>query len=97
MRIGITEFILIIVVALALIKPEKLKEYAAMLGKAIRKISDEKEEISKQIAEPLKDVASAVSEVNNAVNDVKEIAQDLKSPISNECKVDLKKKDREDN
>lgn len=63
MRIGLTELIVIVVIAIALIKPEKLGEYAKTAGQALRKIKETTNEINTQVVEPVKEVVEPVKEV----------------------------------
>ena len=79
MRIGFTEILLIIIVAMALIRPDKLKEYSKTLGKAFKTFKDEKDKVEAEIIEPLKDdidiVKEPIDEVMEPVNDIKEMVK----------------------
>jgi len=57
MRIGITEILLIIVVAIAVLKPEKLPEYAKRLGALTKEVTKSKA--------ALDDAAEAVQDSTN--------------------------------
>lgn len=63
MRIGLTELIVIIILAVALIKPDKLGEYAKTAGKALKKIKETTNEINTQVVEPVKEAVEPVKEV----------------------------------
>lgn len=75
MRIGLTELILIAVVILAFVRPEKLKEYSKTLGEALREVKDKKEQAQAEIIEPLKDDISAVKEpIDEVMQPIRETA-----------------------
>lgn len=57
MRIGVTEILLIIVVAIAVLKPEKLPEYAKRLGTLTKEVTKSKA--------ALDDAAEAVQDSTN--------------------------------
>ncbi len=79
MRIGFSEIILIVVVALALIKPEKLKEYSKTMGKTLRTIKAEKDKAEEQFIKPIKDDIDSVKEDINAIKEpIDEITQPIK-------------------
>lgn len=62
MRIGITEVLLIIVIAIAVLKPEKLPEYAKRLGALTREISKSKAAIDDATEEVTKDTTETSKE-----------------------------------
>ena len=68
MRIGLTEILVIIVVALAILKPEKLGEYCKNISKALKEITNKKEEV-KEAAEP---IIEPIKETMKPVSDLKE-------------------------
>ena len=53
MRIGLTEIFIIVVVALALIRPDKLKDYARSFGKALKTIKEEEDKTRKEVINSL--------------------------------------------
>ena len=57
-------------------KPEKLKEYARALGKALRYLKDEKEKIDDSVITPVKEAMEPVTDIkkdiDNTVEDIKE-------------------------
>jgi Sec-independent protein translocase protein TatA len=64
MRLGITELIVIILIATILLKPEKLKDYMLTFHRAKKTYEEAKEQVvaeTKEIVEPIK-------ELNNDVN-----------------------------
>ena len=74
MRIGFAEIIVIVVVALALVKPDKLEDYAAALGRAIKSFTKVQaaidDEVTQPIVEAITPIVEAQSEVAGAMHDV---------------------------
>lgn len=99
MKIGWMELLVVAVVALVVIGPDKFPEYAKKFGQALRDIrkvtSDLTEEIQKDVVEPLNEVAKplkeAVEPINSAANDLKKTANDLKKSVSSIGKDEVKK------
>jgi Sec-independent protein translocase protein TatA len=80
MRIGLAELIVIIVIAVALIKPDKLKDLAKTISKALLVIKEENEKIRKEVVEPVKDVMDPITE---PVKDAIQPVQDLQNEVMN--------------
>lgn len=82
MRIGLSELIVIIIVALVVIGPDRLPEYARKLGEALlqfRKYSDEAtKEIKESVVEPLKD---AQKPLKDAAEPLKETDRQIRENI----------------
>lgn len=64
MRIGIMEVIVIIVIALALLSPDKLEDCAVTLAKALRSFTKVRQEVDDEVVKPMKD---AIQDVQDAV------------------------------
>lgn len=94
MRIGIAELIVIGIIIIAVIKPEKLKVYASNIGKAIRIIREENEKLNKNVVEPVKEAAKPITEpikeVVEPLNDIKNEINDTVNDIK--PKVNLRKR-----
>ncbi len=110
MKIGFWEIIVIAVVALLVIGPDKLPEYMRSLGKGLagmRKSMDEvTSDIQKEVVEPLQEVAQplkdalepvqdTVAKVNDTVNDVNKKMNDIQHPIQASKKRQTEKKEQE--
>ena len=99
MRIGWMELLVIAVVALIVIGPDKFPSYAKKFGKAlkdIKKVSSElTEEIQKEVVEPLneavKPLKDAVEPINEAAKELKKTTNDLKKSVTSIGKDDTKK------
>lgn len=99
MKIGMTEILLILVVALFVAGPDKLPYYAKKFGESLRSIRDISSEATKEIREnvveplneaqkPLREAMEPVTEMTKEVNDnVREIKKsftDLSKPTKSE-------------
>ena len=77
MRIGFTELLVIIVVIMAMIRPDKLIEYSKKIGKALRDVKDEQEKVKEEIIDPVRDEISVVKEpfheVAKSVDEIKNL------------------------
>ena len=99
MKIGWMELLVVAVVALIVIGPDKFPEYAKKFGQVLREIrkvtSELTEEIQKDVVEPLNEVAKplkeAVEPINSAANDLKKSANDLKKSVNSIGKDEVKK------
>lgn len=71
MRIGTTEFIVILIVALLALGPEKMPMYAKKLGKAISMIKELSGKITEEIKENVTDpLAEAVEPLTSLKKDI---------------------------
>ncbi len=77
MRIGFTELLVIVVVIMAMIRPDKLIEYSKKIGKALRDVKDEQEKVKEEIIDPVRDEISVVKEplheVTKSVDEIKNL------------------------
>ena len=82
MKIGMMELVVVFIVALLVIGPDKLPEYAKKLGKALkefRKVSESvTSEIREDIIDPLNDATAPVREAFEPITD---LSKDIKSDI----------------
>lgn len=69
MRIGFTEFVVILIIVIALIKPDKLVEYAHTLGQVIRDFTNKKQDVENSIMSPIKEVIEPVNMIKNELNE----------------------------
>lgn len=99
MKIGMMELLVIAVVALIVIGPDKLPDYAKRLGQMLKEVrkatSSLTEEIQKDVVEPLNEAAKplkeAVEPLNEAANEIKKTADDLKKSVNAIGKDEVKK------
>lgn len=90
MRIGMTELLLVFIVALFALGPERLPAYAKKLGEAVsqfKKYSDEAtQEIKKSVVEPLEEVQAPLREAVKPLEDLDKAVQgnakDLKASFA---------------
>jgi len=69
MRIGLSEVILVAIVALALVKPDKLAEYAGSVGKALKSFSEKRDGVVEPIREAVQPVADVQEEMNETLRE----------------------------
>lgn len=74
MRIGLTELAVIVILAIMIIKPDKLSDYAKSMGKAIREL---KHEVS-NVKDSASDIVEPITEVRESID---EIASDIKESV----------------
>ena len=86
MRIGFSEVVVILVLALALIRPTKLVEVAHNLGKLLGIVKDSKEEIVEASSKITKEVVEAVQPIKEAIEPIKEIKEEIKEEIQSTIK-----------
>ncbi len=100
MKIGMMELLVIFIVALVVIGPDKLPEYARKLGEALRQFKKYSSEATKDIREglvepleeaqkPLKEALKPVNdlekELKSEVKDLKKSLQDVGKPVKPEA------------
>ncbi len=88
MNIGITELIVVLVVALVVFGPERLPELGNMAGKMLREFKGAINNIDEDIKKDLGDIKNEVQEVKEAV-DVRSTIADLKNDVKGAVKIDL--------
>lgn len=66
MSVGISELLIILVIALIVIKPDKLGEYAKSAGEFVRKFKEGKDGVMQDVA-PLKETVDEVKDDMNVV------------------------------
>ena len=72
MRIGLTELLVIFIVTVALIKPDKLGDYAKTAGQALRKFKETTKDINTQVVEPVKEAMEPVKEAMEPITSLQE-------------------------
>ena len=82
MKIGIGELVVVFLIALVVIGPDKLPEYARQLGKALSELkkttSGLNEEIRKDVIAPLNEAAQPLKDAVEPINDsVSQIQSDM--------------------
>ena len=99
MKIGFSEIVIIFIVALIVIGPEKLPEYARKLGEALRQFrnvsSDLTKDIKETVIEPLeeaqKPIREALQPMTDAADDIKKNITEVKTSVNNIGKTAPKK------
>ena len=102
MKLGIGEILVIFVVALVVLGPEKLPYYAQKLGVALREIrkvsGDLSKEIKENIVEPLDEAAKPLKEAIEPINDIKKeidlSVKEVKDSFNSIGKESVKKEEK---
>lgn len=71
MRIGLTELLVIVIIAIALIKPDKLEEYAKTAGRMTRKFLNETKDLNESANEIKETIESATKPISSITEEVK--------------------------
>ena|SRR5215475_3639164 len=77
-NLGISEMIVIFVVALLVFGPKKLPELGKSLGKGIREFRKATDELKSSWEEQVKDIQSPINDVKN---DIRNIGQDIQADL----------------
>lgn len=92
MRIGLVELIVIIIVAIALIKPEKLRGLASNIGKAMKIIKEENEKLNSEIVNPVKETVEPITKpLQDTVKPVTDLTKEVEKTV-NEVKSNITQK-----
>ena len=91
MKIGMGELLVILIIALVILGPDKFPEYARKLGEALRQFkkysSEATKDIRESIIEPIQDAQRPLREAMEPVNDLKNTVnsevKDLEKSINN--------------
>lgn len=85
MKIGIQELIVIVIVALIFIGPDKLPQYARTAGKWLRQLrnyTDTATKEVKEITEPLKEMTEPLKEITEPLNAIKKDITDSVNDVT---------------
>jgi len=93
LNIGPPELILILVIALMVLGPERLPEIGASLGKAIREFRQMSQGLTNEINKELQEVSAPVRDVQKEVKQV--LDPQVASPTETEDKVASSSKEEE--
>lgn len=104
MKIGWMELLVIVIVALVVVGPDKLPDYAKKAGKALKefkKISaDLTNEITEDVVKPLNEAAKPLKEaakpINEATESLKATTKDIKKQVADIGKEEPKKEVKEE-
>jgi sec-independent protein translocase protein TatB len=91
MRIGTSELIVVLIVALLVLGPEKLPFYAKKLGGALSTIKNYTNDFTREINENILEPISTIKEpLDNAAKPLSNLAEEIKAPF-NEAKMSVEK------
>lgn len=103
MKIGWMELLVIVIVALVVVGPDKLPDYAKKFGKALKEFkkisSDLTNEITEDVVKPLNEAAKPLKEAAEPINDLskslKQTGKDIKKQVDSIGKEEPKKEEKE--
>ena len=82
MRIGTSELIVVVIVALLVLGPEKLPFYAKKLGRSLNTIKSYTNDFTKEINENVIEPVSKIKEpIENATKPLSSLTEELKAPF----------------
>lgn len=83
MKIGLWELIVVFVVALLVIGPDKLPRYAQMLGKALREFRNATQDMTKELKENVVEPLEKAQEpLREAMEPLEQMDRDIRSSVS---------------
>jgi sec-independent protein translocase protein TatB len=83
MKIGLWELIVVFVVALLVIGPDKLPRYAQMLGKALREFRNATQDMTKELQENVVEPLEKAQEpLREAMEPLEEMDREIRSSVS---------------
>lgn len=83
MKIGLWELIVVFVVALLVIGPDKLPRYAQMLGKALREFRNATQDMTKELKENVVEPLEKAQEpLREAMEPLEEMDREIRSSVS---------------
>lgn len=80
MSIGLSELLVIIIIIIALFKPEKLSDYAVMAGKFLKNVK----QAAKSITDATEPVRDAIQPVTDLKKDIDTQLTEVKNEFKNE-------------
>ena len=104
MRLGLTEILVVLIVALIVLGPDKLPKYAQKLGEALKEFrkfsSDATKEIRESIVEPLeeaqKPLKEAMEPITDLTDEIKSDVKDIKKSFTDLGKPEKKAEPQEE-
>jgi sec-independent protein translocase protein TatB len=87
-NIGVTELVLILLLALLVVGPERLPELARKLGKTLRDVRKAYENLTKDLGPELRSIQQTTQELRNSVEAVRSIPQDMVQSIAKAADLD---------
>lgn len=87
MRIGLSELLVILVLLVALFRPDKLPDYAKTFGTFLKKAKESMAQLNEAV-EPVKDMVEPVQslkqEIDGQINEIKNGPKNVTTEIRNE-------------
>jgi Tat protein translocase TatB subunit len=87
-NIGVTELVLILLLALLVVGPERLPELGRKLGKTLRDVRKAYENLTKDLGPELRSIQQTTQELRDSVEAVRSIPQDMVQTIVKAADLD---------
>jgi sec-independent protein translocase protein TatB len=87
-NIGITELVVILLLALLVVGPERLPELAQKLGKTLRDVRKAYENLTRDLGPELTSIQKSTQELRESVESVRSIPQDMAKSIAKAADLD---------
>jgi Tat protein translocase TatB subunit len=87
-NIGVTELVVILLLALLVVGPERLPELGRKLGKTLRDIRKAYENLTKDLGPELRSIQQTTQELRDSVEAVRSIPQDMVQSIAKAADLD---------
>jgi Tat protein translocase TatB subunit len=87
-NIGITELVVILLLALLVVGPERLPELAEKLGKTLRDVRKAYENLTRDLGPELTSIQKSTQELRESVESVRSIPQDMVKSIAKAADMD---------
>jgi sec-independent protein translocase protein TatB len=87
-NIGITELVVILLLALLVVGPERLPELARQLGKTLRDVRRAYENLTRDLGPELTSIQKSTQELRDSVDSVRAIPDDLVKSIAKAADLD---------
>lgn len=77
MRIGLTELLIIVIIAVAILRPEKLPEYAKKFSSSMQRLKESTKTLN-EVTEPVREALKPVTELKEEITDqVEQLKKDM--------------------
>lgn len=77
MRIGLTELLIIVIIAVAILRPEKLPEYAKKFSSSMQRLKESTKTLN-EVTEPVREAVKPVTDLKEEITDqVEQLKKDM--------------------
>lgn len=88
MRIGLIELLIIVIIAVAILRPEKLPEYAKKFSSSMQRLKESTKTLN-EVTEPVREAVKPVTELKEEIIDqVEQFKKDMTATTENKERED---------